>query len=94
MSPSPTSADPPKAARSTSSSTCRAHAEGRGHAARGLDLPRVDLAVADGQPVERPTLALRQRRGGRRVEPAREQHDRAPRHHTPRVSGLQMYLCA
>src|SRR4030095_11467550 len=74
-----------------------ADAEGPGHGARGLDLEGVDLAVADRQRVQREALGGDHRRRGVGIEaPAQEQdgigHPRVSQ--TPRVSGLQMYLCS
>ena len=53
-------------------------AERAGRGARRLDLARVDLAVADAQGVELVAVRPGHRRGGERVEPAAEQHDRPP----------------
>ena len=68
-------------------------AERRGDAARGFDLARVHLAVPDASARRAPSL-----RGARAPRPssnrARPRAARRRRHHTPRASGLQMYLCA
>ena len=88
------SAEPPNAERSSVELDVPGDAERCGHRARGLELARVTLAVADGQRVQLEAVAPRDRRGGVGIEPAAQQNDGARGTQTPRVSGDQMYLCA
>src|SRR5262249_60449588 len=62
----------------------RAGAEGRGHLPRRLELTHVALAVVERQRAALVALGEGDGEGGRGIEAAREQHDGARRHYTPR----------
>ena len=100
IAPSPTSAEPPNAARSTSSSTCRATPSAARDVARRLDLARVDLPVADRQRVELEAVARAPSRRRCRSRARRSAGADCLRlHRTPHAlshapaSAPQMYLC-
>ena len=92
--------------RSRSSSRWRLHAERLRDGARRVELLEVPLPVVDAERVQREAVALRHCRRGIGIKAAAEKNDgsrpalsgvegsRLPvPGQTPRVSGLQMYLC-
>ena len=70
------SAEPPMPARSTRITRCSTRAQLPGDRAGRIELGRMALPVVDGERVALEPLRARDRQRGRRIEPAREQHDR------------------